>query len=168
MPSLFIYLFIYSLLLLLLRSLLDLGTQLHAMPDLNLVCEHLVDESMLLDGREALEPTRRDLDGVHGPAPARYILYLLPPQNSKCQLTSWCSSGLIQPASQGGKGKVRQGRRERLEKWDAGCGKRKRKKESRRKAGRTCVGSNVLLERLDAAIEERRRVGRMCFESYML
>jgi len=48
------------------------------MPPRNLIPQNLIHEPMLLNRRQPLEPIGRDLNSIHTPAPAGYILYLQP------------------------------------------------------------------------------------------
>lgn len=60
--------------------------QLYAVPVLDLVAEHLVDQPVLLDHGQALEPVRRDGDGVHAAAPAADVFDLQAPGGSHVSL----------------------------------------------------------------------------------
>lgn len=50
--------------------------QLHPVPLLDHVGQHRVDQALLLEHVEAAKLLRADVDGVHGPAPARHVLDL--------------------------------------------------------------------------------------------
>lgn len=50
--------------------------QLDPMPPRNLLPQHLIHQPMLPHHAQPREPARLDLDRVHGPAPARYVLHL--------------------------------------------------------------------------------------------
>ncbi len=52
--------------------------QLHPMPPRNFLSQHLIHQPMLPHHAQPREPARLDLDRVHGPAPARYVLHLHP------------------------------------------------------------------------------------------
>jgi hypothetical protein len=54
-------------------ALLGFGPQLHSVPRLNLVREHVVHQSVLPHHRESLEFDRRDLNRIHRPAATRDI-----------------------------------------------------------------------------------------------
>jgi hypothetical protein len=54
----------------------SLCPQLHAMPALNFVLQHLIYQLVLLYDRQALELGRFDLDRVHGPTAAADVLDL--------------------------------------------------------------------------------------------
>jgi len=61
------------------------------MPPLDLICQNFINQPVLSHHRQALEFPRRNLDRIHRPAAAGYILYLLSHQHLFFPMHSPCS-----------------------------------------------------------------------------